>query len=567
VEEIGRAHESIETFMWREDYQKSLKDKFGVEVKYGEFASEFRGTFGSDYTSFAERSAAVLRYDDKLWKLTLNASTPMPGFVQAVASLPTTFSGQPAFFKFFKDFGAYVVNEVIVGGALDYAMLIDRTEASSSSTAEVAVRAEYGAFFKGNVDETTTSQVKKLMKKRSINLSVTGGNETQLSGLSFGTLSDQKPAFETWKGTIKASPKVIAYQVTGIEEFCGPLRDIVFQARLAYVGGSAVVESDWRSAKINLSGALRGGAAAAIAAPVIQTVLLDRVTLKADPRAFQAPDPSGNANVGDFWKSVKAYLEEAKRNDKLLILATERWPRDQRYFPAEGVEGLLGDFGATKANIDQWKALSVKAKFCPYAGMSYVLAGAPTGRPDTGADSIAFGFGNPEENTLEPAARISVFMSRDASGRASVVSADKPTHSAGAKLTILQNTMGPVVASNPDEPTKTMLRGLDRTRPEQLWYMQAAPNGGDAKQCAIINYLTCTLLQAKGLQGSEASLQPWSSDLKENMLWESRGPSDKTNFLLRENAGVNLNLTNYGANVVVHSWGDHPGMFWVRHAV
>jgi hypothetical protein len=53
-------------------------------------------------------------------------------FAKDLAALPDQFSGQIAFYDFFRKYGTYVISSVTIGGSLDYAMLIDRKQTTSN---------------------------------------------------------------------------------------------------------------------------------------------------------------------------------------------------------------------------------------------------------------------------------------------------------------------------------------------------------------------------------------------------------------------------------------------------
>ena len=154
-----------ETFSSSEQYHQRIEIKAEANVKYGAFSGGFTSTFGRSIDALKERSGALHSQAVHLWQLTIPISqeSTTTEFSDALKTLPAVFdpAHPEAFFKFFGLFGTDIVHEVVVGGTLNYALLIDKSHVSESRKIEAMVKAEYGAFFSAKVDLSAEEECRK----------------------------------------------------------------------------------------------------------------------------------------------------------------------------------------------------------------------------------------------------------------------------------------------------------------------------------------------------------------------------------------------------------------------
>lgn len=563
-----RSEETVEAFTSREEYQSSLKQKLDLEVSYGAFTGGFELTFGSDYKSLSERSAALVNYSSTLWQLILNDKTPSSAFQAAVAKLPSTFNGETAFYDFFRDYGAFVIVNVTLGGSMDYAMLIDRSESTSKETLKAKARAEYDVFFKGSASSSKIEEVKKFREHRVSKLTIKGGKPGAITKLDLDSPDDAAKrtlsldSFETWKSTIADTPDVVTMKLMRIDAFAGEKGPAIAAALDKYLGGAALVEANWMGSTIVMSGVLRNAAAAS--APALRAVIVDKRTLEQKEQRFQAPDAGqSSAQFDEFWKNVNTALAAANPSDKMLLFATERWPRDARYFPPQDVRETLYRHGAREASLNRWDTLTRNAQSCPLAGMSYVLAG-DAGR-NKGLDAFSAGFGIPDKNTLTPRARVSVLLPREPrTGKIRLLHDDKPVEESNSDLYVIRNHNGsqPVLAADAAGSARLLLKADDATKPEQYWYFYSMGERYGMRPYVLINYLTCGVLAGKR-GGGESDLQRFNFNFQDDVLWDYRGDDEKANMLMLHYHMESWNLTNAGGQAAVRVWYQ-DGMHWRR---
>ncbi len=559
----------VDVFSSREDYQNHVRDKLDIDVNYGAFSGGFKLTFDSDFTAFSERTAALVNYSGTLWSMSLDNHTPSPDFMKVVTGLPETFNGQPEFYDFFNTYGAFVVVNVTMGGSMKLASLVERSESSSESSLAMSANAEYDVYFKGSADLSKVEKAKKLRDHRHFKLTTLGGDPRSISTISLDDPGDPAKrkqafeAFENWKATIPGSPIPVSMSLLKIDAFVGKQKKAVIAAALqSYLGGTVTVESTWIDSNIVLSGARSNAAAAS--SPVLHAVVLDRMTLKQEEKKFQAPDPNDpSAKLEDFWKGVHAFLSAADADNTMLLLATQRWPRDRRYFPPEDVRRVLYKHGARDASIDRWDLLTRNVQPCPLAGLSYVLAGSP--RQNSGTDAFAAGFGVPDSNTLTPTAKVSVLLPRDTStGKIKVVADEKPLEDSRTDLYIIQNHLAPNPVLSADAGgRRVLLKPEDHSKPEQYWYFYSAGARYTWQPVALINFLTCGAVAGKVGGQDEAELHRVEFPMQDDVLWDYRGNDQTANMLLLHYNMQNWNLANVAGSAKVDTW-EKPGMHWAR---
>lgn len=555
--------ELVDMFTSRDEYEKNLEQKLGVEAKYGAFSGSFEHTFGSDYKSLTERTAVRLSYSSTLWTLLMEDKTPSEKFLAAVAALPGEFDKRnpDKFYQFFRSYGAFVVTEVTVGGFLDYAMLIDRSQSTSKTTSETKIKADYGVFFKGNASQKEIEEVNRFREHRSSKLSVKGGESSALSALDLESPKDCSSQFKAWIKTIPNAPKVASMRLTRIDAFAGDKRAAVAAALEQYLGGTALVESTWSESTIVLHGD-QANAALGLGAPSLRVIFMDTRTLQMEQRIFPAPDQgSPDERVSEFWGGVQSHLKNHDPKEKMLLMATERWPRDARFVPPSAVRELMLARGARESTLKRWSNATQDIQPNPLAGVSYVLAGA-NGR-NTGQDALAVGFGKPGMS-LRPTAKVSVLLPRDVEGRVRVIADGKPVEDTNTELFVISSITGgePLLGADLSESTRMVLSSEDPNNLGQYWYFYSAGTRYGWQPYVIINYKTCGVLQGKW-GGGESMLSRFDYNLQDDVLWDFRGDDSNFHLLMLHYNHESWNQAATGTRTQVKRWRTDD-MFWRR---
>lgn len=547
----------------REEYQSDVSLDIGAEGKYGAFSGRFRVTFGREYDSLTECRAALRSEAITLWSLQLEDTTPTPEFKTAADKLPATYEGnEEAFYRFFQQWGAFVVTKVTVGGSMDYAMLVQNSHVTSKEKLQAQVGAEYGSFFKGTGTYEQREEIKRSSGYTVRTLTIWGGN-SKLVSVEFSDPKDCSAAFQSWTDSVASAPQVVLMEVKPINAFINtPAAE---KALTKYLHSNAMIQSNWYESLLSVAGDTTQ-VNATISGPALRVVLMDRTTLRKNERRFPAPDPGSQQQAfDDFWAGVHAFLAASDPQKEMLLLATERWPRDRGYFPSSAVHQDLLNHGASEARLNRWEELSNYARRCPVAGLSYVLAGSEDGR-NKGVDALAAGFGKPE-TSLRPTARVSVLLPHSDNGKITTINDEPRTEDAKNEFISIQswtNFPRPVLAAQiNDEGNRLLLVADDPEKLEQCWYIFSSDERQGMQPKVFINYLTCGIIQAT--VGGETSIQPFQSPLQDDVLWDVRGDSGKSNFELFHYRDQHWNLSNNIGTPRVRPWYE-DWMWWERNA-
>ncbi len=551
-------------FATRDAYQEVIGAQLDIQAKYGAFTGRFSATYGKTYETLFEHEAALKTYATTRWKLQLDDQKPTDDdFLKAVGKLPAEFKGnEDKYYQFFVQFGAYVVTEVSVGGSLDYAVLVDKSKVESTEKLAMQVGAEFGACFKGSGTYEQREEMKKSSAYTQRSLHVFGG-KTQLLEVSFENPQDWNEKFTAWKDSIDGAPIVAKIKLTPISSFAGDRKDTVAKALEKYLQSAAMVESSWTQSKISVSGD-EFLAAGNPSAPALRVAFIDRTTLKQTETRFEAPDPGSRAeDFQAYWSRVHDHLAAADPQDKMLLLATERWLRDRSYYPSSKVCEDLLKHGATEKNLTRWDALTEKTLPCLMAGLSYALAGA-YGK-NSGTDALVAGFGRPDKS-LRPTARVAVVLPRPhTDGRISVVEDEPPSETPRSDFYVIKNWSEPprlVLAADVSGTSRALMQDEDEKKLEQYWYKYAADPQPETNLYVLVNYLTCSVIVGR-LPRGESEMVHFDMTPQADVLWWIRGDDGKANFPLFYMKDQAWNLASAGRRVEVRTWdADDHAMLW-----
>jgi MAC/Perforin domain len=555
-----------DAFSSREEYQKVIGAQLSIEAKYGAFSGRFNATYGSSYEAFMEYDAALKTYASTRWKLQLEDKTPTDdAFKKAAAALPSEFKGnEDMYYQFFVQFGAYIVTEVSLGGSMDYASLVEKARVTSTDKLALQVGAEFDACFKGSGTYEQREEMKKSSAYTKRTLKVFGG-KTQLLDVNLSDPQDWNQKFTAWKDSIDGAPIVAKLQLTPISSFVADDRKkVVAKALEKYMESAAMIESSWTQSKISVSGD-EFLLASNPSAPALRIVFIDRTSLKQTETKFEAPDPGSTPDAFQaYWSRVHDHLAAADPQEKMLLLATERWLRDRGYYPSPRVCEDLLRHGATERNLTRWDVLTEKTLSCPVAGLSYVLAGA-YGK-NNGTDALVTGFGRPDKS-LRPTARVAVVLPReDADGRIKVIRDGAPAEMPESDFYVIKSWSDAprlVLAADVSGTPRAILQDDDKGKLEQYWFKYAADQRYGWNPSVLINYLTCGVINGRIPRG-ESEIVHFEMNQQDDVLWDIRGNDGTANFVLLYMKDQNWNLASAaGPRVEVRTWdgGDHA-MLW-----
>lgn len=562
--------EGLEVFLNREEYQRSAALKVDAKGAYGAFSGSFELSFGTEFSAFSERTAAMQTYSSHLWTLRLDDKTPSARLLQSAEyrRVPAVFNRQnaAAFYEFFDRFGTHVVREVVLGGSLEYAMMIDRTQTSDKKTIEAKVRAEYGAFFSGSASASQVDEVKKFSQHRRSTLRLRGGDTSAIQLLNPDAPRDMSAEFRAWVDSIPNKPWLVSKKLSRIDDFLdwGDRKAAVTTALDLYLSGRARLESTWKDSTIVLVGEetrLAAGAAGA-AKPALHLVMANNKSLQREEHYFEAP--AGGAPETDFakyWGDLAQFLQDANLKEKVLLLATERWPRDARYLPPPKVRQHLLAHGVRHAGLARWESLTKDLQACPIAGLSWVSASAGTGL-DSGKDALSVGFAKPG-GTPECVAGLSVFLVHRADGRVEIV-LDEAHASSNSALYTLQCTgeMQYFMAADPGDSSRMKGVTYDAHDLGLYWYMYQVDRPR-SKPYLFINYKTCGCAEGNGGQGESRLTGINYGNIQDEALWDFRGGDGDCHMLMLPTD--NLNQCLVGDRIAVRPW-NQAGLHWRRVA-
>lgn len=565
---VTQEHFATETFASRDEYEKHTQSSVEAAGKYGAFSAGFKATFGSDIKQLEEREAALYSHTVRLWKLALEVdpANATESFKTRVGELPKTFDpGTPKpFFDFFVDFGADIVSEVFVGGSLNYAMTALKSFLSQTNTLDAMVKAEYGAFVNGSASTSISETIKKNVAHRNANLTTQGG--THSINFNAADPSNCNADFGKWRESLPDDPRVVELKLTPVYRFVkeSDTRKALEQAYQWYTSYKVEIEGNWSESVIVLGRSDRQTAPRGTAAgPALRMVFVDNKS-KETSESFHLP-PAANASATDFeqfWDALGLLLKQ-KTGHKLLM-ATERWPRDARYYPTRSMREALRLNGASNRVLNRWETLTQNMQPNPSSGLTYVLAGNDLEVP--GVDGLIAGFGEPGKS-LNPTVKIKARFSHDSFGKVKLVQTERTEEDPRTLLYIVRNNTGdrPALAVDPQNKTRIAMQTPDRHNPGQFWYMPELekPYPEINHPVLLINYETGACLQGMHDQG-DSRLKPIEPGRQQDdVIWDRRG--DEVFHLLMVYYWMDaLCLTQVEKRAAVRPWRQPHGMDWLR---
>lgn len=557
-----------ETFSSKDDYEKYTQTKIEVSGRYGAFSGGFETTFGTSIKMLEEREAAIYSQAVCLWKLAfeVNPANSTKSFQDRVKELPESFN--PAtpklFFEFFVDFGADIVNEVIVGGSLNYAMTALKTYTSQKNSLDAMIKAEYGAFISAKATTNVSQEITRHLAHRSVTLRTEGG--THSIDFSGSAPSNAYEDFKAWRESLVHAPKIVEVRLTPVYRFVGEgkIRTALEAAYQWYTSHKLEIDANWKESVIVIGrSSLSATGRKAAKGPTLRIVFVDSKSKDTSECFYGAPSADASEEAfEEFWNTLAQQLKQ--KTGVKLLMATECWPRDKKYYPNASMREALRQHGASKRILQRWENLTEKSKPNPHCGLTYVLAG--NGLEDDGVDGLIVGFGQPG-GSLSPSVRVEVRLAHDSFGRLKVVQEAKTTEDPKTVLYIVRSNTGEKLALAMDakQEDRVEMQRPDGNNPGQLWYMPELekPYPEINHPTLLINYQTGTCLQGMHDEG-DCRLKPMEAGRQQDdVIWDRRNDSVFHLLLVHYHAN-HRNLTRIGERASVRRWGTTEDLNWFR---
>jgi len=584
---------SIDTFESIAEYDKKSSVHVNAKGKYGAFSAGFESTFSQRITQLDEYYAGARHDTQQLWTLQIkNLEEYLHGrFTDAVKDLPefkedlTTIGD---FIDFFQKFGTDVITEVTVGGSLSYSVMIKKSSSSKKTDLDAAISVGYGAFV-ANASTSISEEQKNQAKTQKVSIRTAGGLATDAVQFNLDQPANCHAAVQTWRKNLSQAPLVVDVEVKPIDQFFPKAykkqQEAAKKAREWYLSHEATIEANWQESTISVkkgpandtstqAGAgetrLRAGAGGE---PALRIAIIGKDRKKRSDETLEAPNKRADAGTfAAFWQRVTEKLASvAADGHEMVLVATERWPRDTRYYPPVGVRALLREHGASEATLERWRKLVRHMQPCNIAGITYVLAGKALDKKTS--DFVAAGFGANPDNIC-PTVTVTARLIGDDASTSHVLVTDW-SEKTNTKLYVIRNRDGdkPALAAGTQLKTTIEMVNVDDdaidggTYLGKYWYFLRFPRYGETPNSHIlINYETGACLQSMIVARTNCQLQAFGDDnppRQDDIIWDIRGTPDKTNFLVLHCWPDAYNLAQSDKSATVKTWlQDH--MFWTR---
>ncbi|WP_196484952.1 MAC/perforin domain-containing protein [Burkholderia stagnalis] len=407
----------IHTFESSAEYHHKSSLKANAKGSYGMFSGGFDTTFSRQVSVLNEHYAAVYSQSERLWTLQVkniesNLHRDFVSRVEALPKLAEDFGNIDKFVQFFKDFGTDVVTAVTVGGHLTYSILVDKSSVTKKDDLSASVSLGYGAFV-ANASTSISEEAKHQAKSQHAILKTSGGDV----GIRFDYTqpSNCHAEFQNWRKNLSKAPRVVDVVLRPINEFvpqrCEEQAKALLRAREWYLENEATILADWEESYISVRNTSTQAAGPRLRAsqggtPALHVVIVGKDRKVRVDEKLDAPRRDAGSDAFDaFWQRAASLLAGVTDRHEMVLLATERWPRDSRYYPSSKMHAQLLAHGASMQTLERWRKLVQDMQPCGIAGMTYVLAGR--GLLPEVTDFVVAGFGTPHQNNIRPTVRVS----------------------------------------------------------------------------------------------------------------------------------------------------------------
>jgi hypothetical protein len=583
---------SIETFESIAEYDKKSSLKVNAKGRYGAFSAGFDSTFGQRITLLEEYYAGVRHDTQQLWTLQIDNIEAYlnSDFKSAVEKLPEfkeDLSTIGDFIAFFQNFGTDVITEVTVGGSLSYSVMIKKSSSSKKTDVDAAITAGYGTFV-ANASTSISEEEKKQAKTQKVFIRTAGGLPTDAVQFNPDQPANCHAAVQTWRKNLSQGPLVVDVQLRPIDQLFPEKfktqQEAVNKAREWYLGYEATIEANWRESFISVNRTAANGTVtqavagesglAASGEPALRIAIIGKDRKMRVDETLQAPRKNADAGAFEaFWQRVKERLSGVGAGGhEMVLLATERWPRDARYYPPADVRTLMRNHGASGATLGRWYQLVQHMQPCNIAGITYALAGK--GMDNKQSDFVVAGFGT-NRDTICPTVTVTARVIGGSKHTQMLVT--DFTEATNTKLHVIRNVDGQKRVLAAGKQLKTTIQMVEPgekaaeggTYLGQYWYFLRFPRYSETPNSHfIINYETGACLQSMIVEKKDCRLQPFGDDnppRQDDIIWDIRGTPEQTNFLVLHCWHDAHNLTQSGESATVRQWRENY-MIWSLEA-
>lgn len=397
----------------REELQNKLAAHVGVEGAYGAFSGEMKSDFSTEFNSNSHYVFAYRNFYSSIGELQFQFDENLLSneFLAALEALPfeVTEENSDTFAQFFRDFGIYYTDKVVLGGSLEFFTAINKSSDLGMADISAMMTAQYeGLFSSGKVDASVQASTtwQSYSSNSRTTVKANGGDPVKASALSMTDplhfSSETVGLFKEWGESVKDNPAIVDFTVRGIWEICGTKRQAVQEAwekyaKIMHPLLNIYVQSQILSVPpqhpilpptLYLSGIEMKPANASqnyemgfqvtiLEATDVTNVLFNK---------YYPVDGRGDVTIDEWPKTWEALMSDVHGHydnpNNILILTTYSWARYM--FPSIGAVGLLRNAGAGSL-LEKWSVDRKDSKFSWFPA-DYVLVGVFGNGPDSGVE-------------------------------------------------------------------------------------------------------------------------------------------------------------------------------------
>lgn len=374
--ELGVQSGESTTFNSKSSVSQYFSAQANVSGKYGMFSAEFDAAFSSVGQQIADYYLGLVCVRSKNYKLRLlDASIDKlapwvlddPDFRGLPAEYkPSDPENVRAFFAFFNKFGTHFVNEVDMGGRLDYYTAIDKSYSKSETDFKAKLKLEAKAVFfaaKAEGSVAWNQLGEDWASKRIVRISATGSN-TILDALVPGFNDNFHWIYNQWLVDLRFMPMPVDFSLVPIHSlFSGAQAQALKEATEAYAGNSLTLYTpddydvyDRSSGFANLNDKPLAPAPS-LGSPGVRALVLDRSTLavKVD-KVYRITQHSIDPETLKEYAAVVADLDPYQGNRNVIVAILIWWVSGVQLYPSVPLANLLKNLGAGDA-MDTWWSL------------------------------------------------------------------------------------------------------------------------------------------------------------------------------------------------------------------
>ncbi len=205
--ERQRGHGRVTVAASRSHFESQFSESLEVSGSYGLFSASVDESFSMSSTADEQAWFCQRTQEVRIWTLWV-AGDPIfdPQFVARIDALPpdSTNANHASYAAMIEDYGILVIDQVSLGGRIEY-NAVNRSEGySSSAEAKVGFEASYAANFDAKGSAEYGEQASAFNEQTDISVDITGGDASEA-----GMLMDNGGSTLEWSKTVSADPAVI----------------------------------------------------------------------------------------------------------------------------------------------------------------------------------------------------------------------------------------------------------------------------------------------------------------------------------------------------------------------